>query len=479
MTDTTIRRLGIIAPILATAALGGCSLGPDFVRPVPALPSTWQGAPSSGAATAALDTRWWRAFGDPRLDALEDRAATGSIEIALAAERVEAARIARGAARADALPTLSGGASYSRERVSAAGLSAIVAPLLGESNVRDAPKGVDFNLYSVGVSAGWEPDIWGKRHREVEAAQATLQATSAAARGARLVVQAEVARTYFQLLGLREEQRLSTETLQIADQVAALSATLRSRGLASAVDIVDTASRQREIRGELADLDRQITGAERALAMLVGAAPDTVLIDRNAHVALPAIRRDPVRLPSDVARRRPDIVQAEAQLHAATALIGAAQADFYPSISLTGLFSLDALKLADLGWDARSTSVGPALTLPIFSGGRLQRQLELRESEQRSAVLSYRQSVLNAWREVEDAIALGNAVSSRGALADDEMLSRRHAVSLITMRFGRGDVAAAPVLEARTAAIAAERLRLRLIVASAIARIQLASATGG
>ncbi|RZL54237.1 MAG: secretion system type I outer membrane efflux pump lipoprotein NodT, partial [Sphingomonas sp.] len=178
-------------------------------------------------------------------------------------------------------------------------------------------------------------------------------------------------------------------------------------------------------------------------------------------------------------RMRPDIVEAEARLHAATARIGVAQADFYPKISLTGLFDIDVLNLADFGWDARSTSIGPGLSLPIFSGGRLQRQLDLRRSEERSAALAYRQTVVAAWREVDDALSATRAAAERSDLSDRDLASRRRTLAMIEARHARGDIGAEPVLEARQALLSAERAVVRQRVAAALARIELHRALGG
>ncbi|MEG8018475.1 TolC family protein [Sphingomonas sp. LR55] len=184
-------------------------------------------------------------------------------------------------------------------------------------------------------------------------------------------------------------------------------------------------------------------------------------------------------MPSEVARTRPDIVEAEARLHAATAQIGVAQADFYPKIDLTGLFDIDVLNLADFGWNARSTSIGPSLSLPIFSGGRLQRQLDLRRSEERTAALAYRQTVLNAWREVDDALSANRAAAERTSLSDRDLASRRLTVAMVEARYARGDIAASPLLDARQAALSAELAVVRQRVATALAHIQLHRALGG
>jgi NodT family efflux transporter outer membrane factor (OMF) lipoprotein len=463
-------------PLLFAAALAGCTVGPNFTPPAPILPPVWQGA---AAVPTTTDARWWRSFDDPVLDALEARAGSANLDIAAAIERITAARIERGQARAAGAPQVEGQAGYSRERLGTAGIASVTQTVLGVTPTKTPPKGVDFDLYSAGVGASWELDLWGGHRRQAEAAQASVDATEAAARGVRLSVEAEVARSYVQLRGLWDERRIAQQDAAIADRNAAIARALLARGLATPIDLAATEEKQRALRGEIVELDQQAAATQRALAILVGGTPDTAPFDRAAlqpRKPLPAVA---ARLPSDVARTRPDIVEAEARLHAATAQIGVVQADFYPRISLTGLFDIDVLSLSDFGWNARSTSIGPSLSLPIFSGGRLQRQLDLRRSEDRSAALAYRQTVLTAWREVDDALSATRAATERTDLSDRDLAARRETLARVEARYARGDIALPPVLDARQSALAAERAVVRQRVATALAHIQLHRALGG
>ena len=463
-------------PLLFAAALAGCTVGPNFTPPAPILPPGWQGATP---VSATNDARWWRSFDDPVLEALEARAGSANLDIAAAIERITAARIERGQARAAGAPQVEGQAGYSRERLGTAGIASVTQNVLGVTPTTTPPKGVDFDLYSAGVGASWELDLWGGHRRQAEAAQASVDATEAAARGVRLSVEAEVARTYVQLRGLWDERRIAQEDAAIADRNARIARALLARGLATPIDLAATEEKQRALRGDIVELDQQAAATQRALAILVGGTPDTAPFDRAAlqsRKPLPAVA---ARLPSDVARTRPDIVEAEARLHAATAQIGVAQADFYPRISLTGLFDIDVLSLSDFGWNARSTSIGPSLSLPIFSGGRLQRQLDLRRSEDRSAALAYRQTVLTAWRQVDDALSATRAATERTDLSDRDLAARRETLARVEARYARGDIALPPVLDAREAALAAERAVVRQRVATALAHIQLHRALGG
>ncbi|MEG8023531.1 TolC family protein [Sphingomonas aurantiaca] len=196
-------------------------------------------------------------------------------------ERLTAARIERGQARAAGAPQVEGQAGYSRERVGTAGIASVTQTLLGVTPTTTPPKGVDFDLYSVGIGASWELDLWGGHRRQAEAAAASVDASDAAARGVRLSVEAEVARTYFQLRGLWDERRIAQTGATIAEQNAAIARALLARGLATPIDLAATEETVRSLRGDAVDLDQQAASATRALAVLVGETPDTAPFDRS------------------------------------------------------------------------------------------------------------------------------------------------------------------------------------------------------
>jgi outer membrane protein TolC len=211
---------------LAALLLGGCTVGPDFHPPVADLPARWQG---SVAAPTRPDAPWWRSFGDPLLDRLEDRARAANLDLRIAEERLVAARIARDAKLADSLPQVGAQLGYSRNRIGTAGLAGVLAPLLGQSpNAADATisQGYAFDLYQTDVSASWAIDLWGKNRREVEAATAGAAQADAATRGARLSVEAAVAQTYWQWRGLVEERRLALREQALGDRTLAIATAL-------------------------------------------------------------------------------------------------------------------------------------------------------------------------------------------------------------------------------------------------------------
>lgn len=474
MTDRTcLPRTG--AMILALL-LSACTVGPDFVRPAPDLPATFAGAQGPVKPVAAAR---WHGFEDRALDALEARGVVNNLDIRQAVERIAAAQAQYGVAGAEGAPSLTAQGNYSRNRVGTAGIADFARPLLGlEKGDGDAPKGVDFDMVGIGGSASWEIDLWGRIRRRREAAGAQVAESQADADGMRLSVQAEIARTYFQWRQAVRELMQARRSLALAERAAAALKALEARGLASRADVIERESRVRTARGNESSLQEQRDRLRRALAVLVEGRPDAPLDILDIHDDEPALGPPPSSLPSQMVRSRPDILAAEARLHAATALVGAAKADFYPAISLSGLFSLDALSLKDLGWDSRNTSIGGAISLPIFSGGRLQRTLDLRKSEQRSAALAYRATVVAAWQEVEDALSSLRALNDQLELGKAERDARAVIAKTSDLRARRGETGLLPLLDAQAAAIEAEIQAQRQRTAVLLAHVQLYRALG-
>ncbi len=389
-------------------AVAGCTMGPDFVRPKPVLPEQWHNA---GAVehTRPSSLPWWRMFNDPVLDQLMLRAESGNLDMALARERVKAARIQRGAASAESLPSLNGQGSYTHDRLATAGVGEVLQPLLGlaPDALRQEPEGVSYTNYSIGAVASWELDLWGRQRRLREAAKAEMSAVQADVDAMHLSTQAEIARTYFQWLWVSDRLNSAEKSLERATQLLAIARAVHARGLLAGVDLEKQQSVCQAALGEKDELALQQASLHRALAVLAAGRPDADMpeLAKPADLLDVTMPQVAVDIPSDMARKRPDIRAAEARLHAATATIGMAQADFYPQVTLTGQISLDALTVAELGWNARNTSFGPTLTLPIFNGGRLSSQLALRHSEQRSAAIFYQSVVLNAWVEIENLLS--------------------------------------------------------------------------
>lgn len=419
--------------------LAGCTSGPDWERPRLWTPASWfRGGPDAAGGTAAEggvaqtppDPRWWAAFGDPVLTELMDRVAAGNLDVRAASAAVLARRAGRGGAEAAGVARLDAGASYDRRRLSDRGL----LRLLDGDRAGDVPvrgRG-GFDLFRPGLGASWELDLWGRVRRATEAADAVLEAAREDRRDVLLAGMAEVARAYMRLRAVQGMRRAAADALAPDRPRSPSRPPSRPGGdglLAARLDAEAAA-----LRADAAELEREEGVLTNRVALLLGQPPGTLRRELAPAPVPPAPPRVPVGLPSELARRRPDIRAAEARLHAATAGIGVAEADFFPSITLSGTFELQALRLGDLGWGARAFGLGPALRIPLFEGPRLRAVLELRRAEQQAAAVAYQAAVLRAFHEVDDALAGYRAARLRREALAAAVAARRRALDLAARR---------------------------------------------
>ncbi len=386
--------------LLCAASLAGCMVGPDFMKPDnglhEAVLSPRQTPPSAiQTSAAAIPSQWWRLFNDAMLAELQSRAQAGNLDLQMASERIEQSRAQLGIAASELLPNVGAGASYAREGLSEHGK--FVA--LGASSSPD-------NFWQLGFDASWEIDLWGRARRLREGATAALEATVYDHEAARVALSAEVARTYLQLRGTQAQLDIAQQNLAVAERTLGLTESRERNGVATRFETSSARAQVATIKATVPELTQHRNALMNALALLLGEKPRALDAQLAQSMPLPTFAtRVPIGVPSEWARRRPDILSAEAQLHAATAAIGVAKADFYPRIGLGGRVGVESFESSDLfTWDSRFFSVGPTVYLPIFQGGRLTQRLALNEARQKTAALAYRQTVLRAWHEVDNAL---------------------------------------------------------------------------
>ncbi|CAM2173021.1 outer membrane protein, multidrug efflux system [Burkholderia latens] len=514
-----VAAVGAACAVLAVAA--GCTVGPDFKPPHADVPANWHDVATAGAASATSggsaasakspsstssaasaksasstssaasalparaasatatpaplarsspvtsadpDPRWWRAFGDPLLDRLIERAAHDNLDVRAAVLRIAQARAQVSAAAAQGLPNVRASASYQREQLGLKGiiedqgldqrvdrLGAPGSPLdrfgpgTGASVQRSARGAIDaleapVNLWQAGFDASWELDLFGRVRRSVESADAQASAAVAGRDDALLSLEAEVAQTYLQLRGAEAQRSLAEDLQRAQRELLDLTREQAAHGLASDLDVRSADARLAQIRAQLPQFDQQIVLLRNGLAYLVGGAPGALDDWLDAPHALPDVPPTvPVGLPSTLARRRPDIRRAEAELHAATADVGVAVAQFYPDISLTGQVGVRASHVRELArWSHLFYSFGPAVSLPIFSGGQLVSNLRLSQARQAEAALAYRQAVLVALRDVDNALAVYRTDQMRATALDDAVRAEQGALDLARDRYRKG-----------------------------------------
>ncbi|WP_348757022.1 efflux transporter outer membrane subunit [Candidatus Methylocalor cossyra] len=493
------------APELAGLALvmalqPGCTVGPDFEPPRAPLPAHWPGlAESAGRVTVApVDIDWWRGFGDPLLAALEERAATSNLSLRAAAVRLAQVRAQRDIVAAAEWPSWHGNAGYTRLKPSEKGIFSQIGRLLGGgsggadlgTSARGVGAGVigipaaqikPFSLWQYGFDAAWELDLWGRVRRELESAEANLEASAEAERDLRLSVMAEVARDYIELRRIQRVRQLTEDHLASAEETLRLTERRAARELVSDLDVAQARTQRDEIAAQLPRLNQQEAQAINRLSLLLGQPPRALRRELAAARPLPPLPpRVPIGLPAELARRRPDIRRAEAQLHAATAEIGVAVADFYPRLTLSGSFGLQALQFKDLGnWAARQYALGPTLTVPIFEGGRLKATLELREAQQQEAAIAYHDTVLRALHEVDDALTAYGEEQRRHDALTEALRWSREALDLARRRYQVGVTSFLPVLEAQRALLRLEQEQADSRAALGTRLVALYKALGG
>ncbi|WP_416772928.1 efflux transporter outer membrane subunit [Pseudomonas sp. RHF3.3-3] len=461
--------------LITTLLVQGCTLGPDFEAPKPELGERWhtrQGEPGhSQPAEGATEAAWWEGFADPQLAALMRQVQAGNLDLQRAASRLAQSRAARRSIAADELPKVDGAAGYSRARNSSRGLS----DPSGENGRHD------YNLWSTGLGISWEADLWGRVKRSVEAADANVQVAEEDRRAVLVTILAETARDYIQLRALQNEQAVTRQNLEIARRTRALTHLRRDEGVATELEVAQATAQVATIEAQLPALQQGEARLINALSRLMGLEPQALAGQLQAATAIPVPPASvPIGLPSELARRRPDIRRAEADLHAATAAIGMARADFYPRISLSGNLGFQALQLSDLGsWGSHTLAVGPSLSVPLFEGGRLQGQLQLRESRQQEAALRYRQTVLDAWHEVDDALSAYQAGQRRRDSLHQAVEQSRLALASARQQYEQGTVDFLNVLTVQGALLANEDALVDSTAAVSLALVGLYGALGG
>jgi NodT family efflux transporter outer membrane factor (OMF) lipoprotein len=432
-------RSGVFAAI--GLMLAGCAVGPDFVEPNAHLPenTTFNGqAVSDAHLPAPTDPHWWKIFGDPVLTNLESRVADANLDVRTAAIRIAESRYQRGVTAAAELPSINGNGKYQRELYSKNGIISLLSPLLGpsgSSGISIAP----INEYTVGLDMSWELDLWGRVRRQIEAADAQVDQAEDRRRDALVSSLAELARNYIQLRGTQEQVRIAENNLRVDRDILVLAQQLQQKGVRSGLDAETAAAQVEGVRAQLPSLRQQEIQYQNAIALLLDLPPSSLNTELGSGRALKLPAHVPLGLPSELARRRPDIREAEDQLHTATANIGVAIAAFYPKFQLNGTVELDSLKFSSL-YNASSLQymAGPSVTVPIFQGGQLKSMLALNTAQQAEAALTYHKTVLQAWHEVVNAIASLRLEHLRRARLRAQLDHTRAALDLGRSRYNDG-----------------------------------------
>ena len=432
--------LGLISAALLWA---GCTVGPDYERPVHRLPGDWSEKgtgldPATSRVTqGAAVAEWWKTFGDPELTSLIDRAAQSNLDLRLAEARVREARGLRGVSAGALLPSVNAGAAYSRIRTS--------------ENVPLPGAGSQSNFYQAGFDASWEIDVFGGIRRSIEAADADVEASIEARRDVLVTLLAEVARNYVEVRGLQAQLGIARQNLEAQRKTLELTQARLRAGRAAELDVVRAQAQVSATASQIPLLDSRRIQATHRLGVLLGREPGALREELLATAKIPPPPPEvPVGLPSELLRRRPDLRRAERDLAAATARIGVATAELYPKFSLTGLFALESINASDFAkGGSRAWSVGPAIQWSIFQGGRIRAKISVENARQEQAAILYERSILVALQEVEDALIAYAKEQAHRAELSDAVAANLKAVDLANQRYTQGLVDFLSVLDAQ------------------------------
>jgi NodT family efflux transporter outer membrane factor (OMF) lipoprotein len=471
------------APLAAVVALTGCSMGPEYHTPAVATPAAFvaeaaAGSPHAGRRTEVDLRQWWRSLRDPELDSLIDRALDSNFDLAIALTRVQAAReeivVVAGAALPEVTLTAGGGTGTGSDE--SKGRATTVFRSADNSK----------NLQSIGEAggfdAGWDLDLFGKVKREVEAATDNAEALKDARDWIYVTVAADVARAYLDMRAQEGESAVLGQNIEVARASLNLAQSRLDRGLTNELDVSLAQRQLGTLQAQQPPLRAQIEASRHAIAVLLGEFPETMAKELARGGPIPVLpQRIPVGVPADLLRRRPDIQGAERRLAAANADIGAAIADLFPDVVLTGALGAQegARSSAALLPYTAIWSIGPAVNTPFLDFGALDAQINIADFRTRGFLVGYRQAIVQAVQQVDDAGAAFHAQQDRLADLDRALTAAREATRIATERYDRGLTDFLNVLDAERQQFDLEQSRVAALQVEGEALIGLFRALGG
>jgi NodT family efflux transporter outer membrane factor (OMF) lipoprotein len=396
----------------------------------------------SPAATGEPVAKWWTTLNDPELTSLEQRAVAANLDLKIAASRVLEARAARKATRADLLPSVSSNSTVERERLR-------VAPVF---------PAFESGIFQMGFDASWEIDLFGGRRKALAASTADAAAMEEARRDALVSLTAEVARNYAELRGFQKRLDITERNLQLQRDSLDLTKARAEAGLGTQLDVERQNTQLESTGAAIPALKSAIAQTIHRLSVLLGEEPGKLLEELSTVKPLPSIPVEvPAGLPGDLLKRRPDIREAGARIDAETARLGVAHADLFPKIFLNGAAGRQAFNASGLTLGASNFfSLGPAMSLPIFTGGKLRANIAAQKERLDQAVTEYQSTVLHSLEETEDALTAYAREKERRERLAAAVESSRLAVSLSTEVYTRGLADFLTVLDAQRQQLSAE-----------------------
>jgi NodT family efflux transporter outer membrane factor (OMF) lipoprotein len=456
---------------VSLVALCGCAMGPNYKRPQLALPGEFRSAPptASNPAASIADTKWQDLFPDQTLNQMVSTALAHNFDLRIAAERVEEARAQLGVTRANQYPFVDAQASFSGTRSSSIGANTFV------------PSGTKLSssYTSLGAALSWELDIWGRLRRLTEAARASYLASEEGRRAVGVSLVSDVMEGYFQLLEQDLELEISRKTQGIAKDSLNLVELRRQRGAASGLDVRQAEQLLYAAGAQSAAAEHAIAQSENLLSLLQGSAPAAQARGRKLE-EIPIPAQLPPGVPSTLLERRPDIREAEQNLVAANAQIGAARALYFPQLSLSAFAGGQSRSLLELASaPARVYSVAPGAVQSIFHAGQIRNQVRLSEAQQRELLITYQRSIYTALREVADALVSFDRLREQRSQEEQLVRTLEDTVRLSELRYRGGLDSYLQVLDAQRNLFNGQLALAQLRLQERVSVVQLYRALGG
>jgi multidrug efflux system outer membrane protein len=459
--------------LFTSLALTGCSVGPDYHQPAPvALPMDWHWQKAEPQDDLAKGP-WWELFHDPELNRLEENAVSQNQDLKVAVGRVDEARAKARLSGAAFFPSLTLEPSYTRTQLPADNPQFAKVPFPGIL-IRREP----YNSFSVPLDLSYEIDLWGRVRRSFESAQAQAQASVADYQNVLLTLTSDVAIEYLTLREYDSECRILDDTVKARAESLRINQVRVQAGRATNVDVAQAQTDLTLAEAQLAAVQQSRAETQNALAVLCGAnASDFQLPPHPLDLAPPHI---PAGLPASLLERRPDVAEAERTMAARNAQIGVAYAAFFPAVSLTGQGGVLSARATDLfHWQNTIWSIGPSISLPIFDGGQNLGNLQVARAQYDQAVASYRGTVLNSVKDVENALADLRFLAKETDALRQSVVSARQATQLEQQRFRVGQTNYTDVIVADETRLSTERNDAQVRGQQLYATVRLIKALGG
>lgn len=447
--------------------LSSCAVGPDYKKPEVDVPTDWRWKKAEPKDETPKGD-WWLVFHDDGLNALVQQAVANNQELRAAVARVDELRAKSRSVGSQFVPTVTEDPSATRSR------SSVNAPLPFPITVPSVTQ----NTFNVPMDLSYEVDLWGRVRRSFESSGAEAQASAADYQNVLLTLTAEVATRYFQLRELDSEVAILRQTLKLRDDGVEIQTQRFQTGLIPELDLARAQNERSIAKSELSDVERQRAETESELALLCGQPASSFQIKEHPlDIQPPEI---PVGLPSDLLERRPDIARAERTLAARNADIGVAYAAFFPTVHLTGQAGYLSVETKNLfNWESSVWSLGPSVSLPLFTGGRNQANLKEARAAYEEAVAQYRQQVLVAFRDVEESLSQIQFYREQSDADSEGLVATRKAADLAQDRYRTGTINYFEVIDTERDRLQSERASAKVLGHRLAAAIRLIKSLGG